>query len=155
MPNCRICGQYQHPSDATEHRCFPTELNQLRAELAAAREEIARLKTVPMKYRRMAFNAKLQRQVEAAESRVAELEKDRNELKEKLDHNRKAFINHIYISNDEFGRICEERSNAIDSSQVGFGAIRDAIRLLDNDATSFHNRVRTALRVLRKVCPDV
>ena len=50
-------------------------IEKLTAELAAAREEIARLKTVPMKYRRMAFNAKLQRQVEAAESRVAELEK--------------------------------------------------------------------------------
>ena len=43
MPNCRICGQYQHPSDATEHRCFPTELNQLRTELAAAREDKLRI----------------------------------------------------------------------------------------------------------------
>ena len=81
----------------------------------------------------------------------AELAEERG----KLERNRKAFINHIYISNDEFGRICEGRSNAIDSSLAGFAAIRDAIRLLDNDATSFHNRVRTALKALRKVCPDV
>ena len=79
----------------------------------------------------------------------------RDEALKRLEHNRKAFINHIYISNDEFGRICEERSNAIDSSLTGFAAIRDAIRLLDNDATSFRNRVKTALKVLRKVCPDV
>ena len=95
-----------------------------------------------------------------ADNAALRIEKDaalseRDEALKRLEHHRKAFINHIYISNDEFGRICEERSNAIDSSLTGFAAIRDAIRLLDNDATSFHNRVKTALKVLRKVCPDV
>lgn len=89
------------------------------------------------------------------DAEIGALQAELAAAREKLEHNRKAFINHIYISNDEFGRICEERSNAIDSSLTGFAAIRDAIRLLDNDATSFHNRVKTALKVLRKVCPDV
>lgn len=39
------------------------------AELAALRAEVARLKTVPMKYRRMEFNAQLQQ--ENAELRAA------------------------------------------------------------------------------------
>ena len=38
-------------------------------------KEVARLKTVPMKYRRMEFNAQLQKELEAKQARIDELEK--------------------------------------------------------------------------------
>ena len=54
-------------------------IEQLRARIAELEEENARLRTVPMKYRRMAFNAQLQdennelrAQLAKAEQRVAE-----------------------------------------------------------------------------------
>ena len=44
----------------------------LEAENEAFKKEIACLKTVPMKYRRMAFNAKLQKENEALRTKLAE-----------------------------------------------------------------------------------
>jgi len=44
----------------------------LRARVAELEAEVSRLKTVPMKYRRMQFNAELQEQVAKLEARLAE-----------------------------------------------------------------------------------
>lgn len=50
------------------------EISQLRAKLAAAQKEVERLKTVPMKYRRMAFNAQLQDENNELRARLAKAE---------------------------------------------------------------------------------
>lgn len=47
---------------------------ELRAKLAAAQKEVERLKTVPMKYRRMAFNAQLQDENNELRARLAKAE---------------------------------------------------------------------------------
>jgi hypothetical protein len=63
------------PADFTDRRniCISSEDlgNILRAVLAERDAEIERLKTVPMKYRRMTFNAELQNEI-AAQRKVLE-----------------------------------------------------------------------------------
>lgn len=49
----------------TKEAAMQAEINELRAVLQERDAEIERLKTVPMKYRRMAFNAQLQDEVAA------------------------------------------------------------------------------------------
>ena len=52
----------------------------LREQLAKKDTEIARLKTVPMKYRRMAFNAQLHNEIETLREQLKEAERQRDEL---------------------------------------------------------------------------
>ena len=51
------------------------QIQALTEERDALRKEVERLKTVPMKYRRMAFNAQLQEENKALRERVEALEK--------------------------------------------------------------------------------
>lgn len=61
----------QHEIDfALEH----DDKLELQAKVAEQSAEIERLKTVPMKYRRMAFNAELQESNKQQAERIAELE---------------------------------------------------------------------------------
>ena len=61
-----------------------TEITKLREQVAAQAAEIARLKTVPMKYRRMQFNAELQEEVarlrEQVKAQAAVIEKLREAM---------------------------------------------------------------------------
>ena len=50
-----------------------SEIESLRQQLAKKDTEIARLKTVPMKYRRMAFNAQLQDENEELRQQLADM----------------------------------------------------------------------------------
>ena len=59
-------------SGYTEIALLQYELEKLRAELAKKSAEIERLKTVPMMYRRMAFNAQLQDENNELRQQVAE-----------------------------------------------------------------------------------
>ena len=52
---------------------FMVRISELLQQLAAKDVEIERLKTVPMKYRRMAFNAQLQDENESLRQQLAEL----------------------------------------------------------------------------------
>ena len=52
----------------------------LREQLAKKDAEIARLKTVPMKYRRMAFNAQLQDENEELRQQLADIKQNINTL---------------------------------------------------------------------------
>ena len=60
--------------------------DQLRAELEAARTEIERLKTVPMKYRRMAFNAHLQDENAKLSKQLAAEQAENMGLRELVEH---------------------------------------------------------------------
>ena len=65
-------------------------IESLRQQLAAKDVEIERLKTVPMKYRRMAFNAQLQDENESLRQQLTEL----------LNWQQKAFAAHPNIDID-------------------------------------------------------
>ena len=63
-------------SDQAHLALLRAELAILRAKLEAAEKENARLKTVPMKYRRMTFNAQLQEENAKQAAQIEALEKD-------------------------------------------------------------------------------
>jgi len=71
---CSRCGK--RTTALGVHTCSPqstvTANDQLRARVAELEAEVSRLKTVPMKYRRMQFNAELQEQVFKLEAQLAE-----------------------------------------------------------------------------------
>jgi len=60
-----------------------SELEELQAGAASRDAEVAELKSVPMKYRRMAFNAQLQ-------DEVVKLEKENNQLRAQINVLREA-----------------------------------------------------------------
>ena len=52
---------------------YMQERDTLKARIDELEKQVARLKTVPMKYRRMEFNAQLQKELEAKQARIDEL----------------------------------------------------------------------------------
>jgi regulator of replication initiation timing len=49
-------------------------------QVAALQAEVERLKAIPMKYRRLEFNAQLQNENDELRNRIEELERENNEL---------------------------------------------------------------------------
>lgn len=63
---------------------YEETIAELRQQLAAANAEIERLKTVPMKYRRMAFNAQLQDENRELEKQLAASQAREQPLRDEL-----------------------------------------------------------------------
>ena len=59
-----------------ENKKLRAENASLKAELAEAKKERDALKTVPMKYRRMQFNAELQEEVRRLEQQLAAIKEE-------------------------------------------------------------------------------
>ena len=76
--NIRVQNRYDELMKIGKHGHYETMFRVVREEVELAKAsrdaEVAELKTVPMKYRRMAFNAQLQ-------AEVAELAKERDQLR--------------------------------------------------------------------------
>ena len=72
---CEVCGYLEHEREHTG--C-------LREQLAALTKERDELKTVPMKYRRMQFNAELQDEVTQLQKQLAALAEQNAELQRML-----------------------------------------------------------------------
>lgn len=69
--NNSLIGDNNHlRTELNAARVAATEIESLTAKVKELEAENARLKTVPMKYRRMAFNAELQDQLKAEQSKV-------------------------------------------------------------------------------------
>lgn len=99
--------------------------------LRNAASEIERLKTVPMKYRRLAFNAELQNEVALLERKVAQLEAANKEWHDKTEWLRKDLQPHELGKHlaDVLRERLERRSVERDMVQ------RDAVNLARVDIT--------------------
>lgn len=105
------------PPEPTPLQAANKTIEDLKQQLATKDAEIERLKTVPMKYRRMAFNAQLQdenaqlcQQLAQSQADLAETERRRRNLGEQLAESnlnlpkdiRGAFVTeYIYIDDNE------------------------------------------------------
>ena len=89
--NIRVQDRYDELMRIGRHGHYETmfqvvreEIESLRQQLASCDAEIERLKTVPMRYRRMAFNAQLQDENAQLSQQLADSQKQVTLLREKF-----------------------------------------------------------------------
>ena len=77
-------GRECHCAAHSENECAcgadwtPDEVYELRARVEKLEAENAKLRTIPLRYRRMEFNAQLQQEAETLHARIKELEVEKD-----------------------------------------------------------------------------
>ena len=104
------------------------------SELEAARAEIERLKTVPMRYRRMAFNAQLQ-------DEVARLEQENDQLRE-----------HVKMLRDALNKMNRAYVNLIENARdriIALGGDCDPVDMMERDDPNLRESKEALAKVMK------